>query len=215
MKKIKLQVWSLLNSLGLGGIVQLFLEGALKNYGWFRSYHTKQSVDAQGQPIPWYNYSFIFFLEPRLKPHLEVFEYGSGFSTRWYAKRVKSITAVEHDAGWVEQVAPQLPANARVLYRALDESQAYVGAVAEASQKYHIIIVDGRRRVACIRKGVEYLTPDGVLILDNSERDFYQEGIQFLKERGFRQLEIRGMVPITSHDSCTSVFYREGNCLDI
>jgi precorrin-6B methylase 2 len=215
VKKIKLQVWSLLNALGLGGIVQLFLEGALKNYGWFRSYHTKQSVDAQGQPLPWYNYGFIFFLEPRLKPHFEVFEYGSGYSTRWYAQRVQAITAVEHDAAWVQQVAPQLPANAQVLFRSLTDGDNYTRAVAEAGRQYHIVIVDGRQRVECVRQAVGYLTPDGVLILDNSEREFYREAIELLKEKGFRQLEIRGMVPITSHDSCTSVFYRPGNCLDI
>jgi hypothetical protein len=52
MKKIKKMVWQLLNHMHLGGAVQLMLESALTENGWFRSYHTKQSVDKNGNPIP-------------------------------------------------------------------------------------------------------------------------------------------------------------------
>ena len=33
-----------------------------------------------------------------------------------------------------------------------------------------IILIDGRKRVACIKSAVDYLSGKGVLILDNSER---------------------------------------------
>ncbi|MCF2488240.1 FkbM family methyltransferase [Dyadobacter sp. CY347] len=213
IKKIKNNTWDLLNGIGLGGSVQLFLDGALKQYGWFRSFHTKQSVDANGDPLPWYTYPFILFLRPRLKPEFVVFEYGSGNSTRWYGTRVKQITAVEHDAEWIKLIRPKLPSNAKVIEKPLGD--AYIQAVKDAGERYNIIIVDGRNRVKCANFAVDYLTNDGVLILDNSEREWYLKAKEYLKERGFRRLDFIGMAPIVGIETCTSVFYRDGNCLGI
>ncbi len=191
----------------------MHMEGALKKYGWFQSYHSKRSVDAKGNPLPWYTYPFIFFLGPRLKPNFEVFEYGSGNSTQWYAGRVKQITAVEHEEAWVEIVRPGLPANADVLFREL--GKAYIEAVSESGKEYHIVVVDGRERVECALYAQKYLTEDGVLILDNSERDHYQPAKDFMENLGFRRLDFYGMGPIVSYEFCSTVFYRPGNCLGI
>lgn len=185
--------------------------GALKQNGWFRSFQTKQSIDANGDPLPWYTYPFISFLQPRVRPHFEVFEYGSGNSTRWYAGKVKQITAVEDDAEWIKQIAPKLPSNARVLHRELGDQ--YVQAAKDG--KYHIVVVDGRKRVKCAIFAVDFLTPDGVLILDNSDRSWYQAAKDFMAERGFRRLDFVGMTPIVGIETATSVFYRDGNCLGI
>ncbi|MCF0053785.1 FkbM family methyltransferase [Dyadobacter sp. LJ53] len=213
IKKIKNNAWDFLNGVGLGGSVQLFLDGALKQYGWFRSFHTKQSVDANGDPLPWYTYPFILFLKPRLKSSFTVFEYGSGNSTRWYAARIKEITAVEHDGDWIKQIKPKLPSNAKVVEKPLGES--YIQAVKDAGELYNMIIVDGRNRVKCANFAVDYLTPDGVLILDNSEREWYRNAKEYLKDKGFRRLDFIGMAPIVGIETCTSVFYRDGNCLEI
>ncbi|NIJ51758.1 FkbM family methyltransferase [Dyadobacter arcticus] len=213
LKKIKNGVWNLLNTAGLGGSVQLYLDGALKQYGWFQSFHSKQSVDIDGNPLPWYTYPFILFLKPRLKPIFIVFEYGSGNSTRWYAAQIKHITAVEHDGEWIKQISPKLPPNATVLERPLGET--YVQSVRDTGQLYNIIVVDGRNRVKCANFAVDFLAENGVLILDNSEREWYQKAKDYLKERGFRRLDFIGMAPIVGIETCTSVFYRDGNCLDI
>ncbi|TLV00957.1 FkbM family methyltransferase [Dyadobacter luticola] len=213
LKKIKNGVWGLLNSVGLGGTVQLHVGGALKQYGWFKSFHSKQSVDLNGDPLPWYTYPFILFLKPRLKPEFMVFEYGSGNSTRWYAARVKQITAVENDRDWIKLISPKLPANASIIERPLGDE--YIRAVATTGQLYSIIVVDGRNRVKCASFAVDYLAHDGVLILDNSEREWYQRAKDLLKEKGFRRLDFIGMAPIVGIETCTSVFYRDGNCLGI
>ena len=213
VRLLKNFVWSALKVIGLGGSVQLFLDSALKQYGWFRSFDSRQSVDASGNPLPWYTYSFIFFLEPRVQPHFEVFEYGSGNSTRWYGSRVKRITAVEHDFQWVKHISPGLPSNSEVLSRELGDS--YIQAVKEKNALYHIIVVDGRNRVKCTAFAVDYLTADGVLILDNSERDWYQKAKDLLLIKGFKSIDFRGMLPIVGHESCSTVFYRPDNCLGI
>lgn len=213
MKKIKSLIWDLLNTLGLGGMFQLQLDSALREVGWFRSYRHKQSVDAQGKPLPWYTYPFIAFISERLKPDFNVFEYGSGNSTKWCAQRVKSITAVEHDQGWFNQITPQLPPNAKALYR--EQGDTYIQAIQEVGEKFNIVVVDGRNRVKCTLFAVNYLTPDGVIILDNSDRAHYLPAKEKLKKLGFRRLDFTGMTPIVGITTTTSVFYKDGNCLEI
>jgi hypothetical protein len=210
---LKDKSWGILNTMGFGGSIQLFLESALKQYGWFKTFTSRQSIDAAGNPIPWYTYSFIFFLEPRLKPHFKVFEYGSGNSTRWYGARVSDITAVEHDKDWIGNISPKLPENAKILPRTLDET--YIQAINTDNTLYNIVVVDGRKRVKCASYAVDFLTPDGVLILDNSEREWYQPAKDLMEARGFKRLDFKGMGPIISYEFCSSVFYRENNCLGI
>lgn len=211
IKSIKDGAWKFLNSMGMGGTVQLHLESALKQDGWFKSYHSKQSIDQNGAPLPWYTYPFIEFLKPRVKSNFEVFEYGSGNSTRWYASRVKHITAVEHDVDWIRLIKPKLPANANLLERPLGDS--YVKAVKEG--RYNIVVVDGRNRVKCACFAADYLTQDGVIILDNSDREWYTPAKDYLAQKGFRRLDFIGMTPIVAIKTSTSVFYKDGNCLNI
>jgi len=210
---LKKKSWSLLNAVGFGGSVQLQMDSALKQYGWFQSFSQRMSVNAAGDPIPWYTYPFIFFLEPRLSTSLQVFEYGSGNSTRWYSQRVRSINAVEHDHEWIKIIAPKLPDNVKLVEKPLGD--AYIQAIGEVGNQFDIIVVDGRKRVKCVKFAVDYLKPDGVLILDNSERHWYQEAKDLMHAKGFRRLDFRGMGPIVGYEFCSSVFYRDGNCLGI
>lgn len=210
---IKQIAWGVLNKTGLGAVVQLQLKSGLKEKGWFRSFHTKQSVDAAGRPLPWYTYSFISFLTERIQPHFSVFEYGCGNSTRWYAQRVKDIIAVENDRSWFEMIKNSLPGNASVIYR--DLGAEYINAAVQTDKKFDIIIIDGRNRVKCTKASLSALTEDGVLILDNSEREWYSEAKRFMESNGFKRLDFFGIAPIVAIETCTSVFYRENNCLNI
>jgi hypothetical protein len=64
MKKF---IWNILRRLHLAGSVQLFLKSGLKEDGWFLSFHKKECVDKNGNPLPWYSYAFIRFLGERLE----------------------------------------------------------------------------------------------------------------------------------------------------
>ena len=215
MKKVKRLVWQGLNKLHVGGLIQLGLKSALMESGWFRSFHTKQSVDAAGAPLPWCTYPYISFIMPRLEKHWRVFEYGCGNSTRWYADRVGRITAVEHDTRWVQQVRSLLPANASVIQQALESGNDYPQQVHAEGKPYELIIIDGRRRNDCAQEATQALTADGVIVFDNSDRDDYQIAMTHLAAQGFRRLDFWGLSPITSHLNCTSIFYRSPNCLGI
>jgi len=213
-RKIKNAAWSLLGKINLGGPLELVLTGALKEDGWFRSHKTKSSVDKDGNPIPWCSYPFNKFLEPRLKKSFEVFEYGSGNSTLWYAQRVKTIKAVEHDKAWFEIVKQKLPENAGIVYRELTDG-SYAKEVSAEAKKYNIVIIDGRDRNNCVYQTVNCLTADGVIIFDNTQVPEYASSIEYLLSNGFRKIDFIGPLPIAAHNNTTTIFYRSENCLGI
>lgn len=185
----------------------------LKKVGWFKSFRKGKSVDADFNPIPWFTYSAIHLIETRLPEDATVFEYGSGLGTGWWAEHAAKVDAVEHNEKWVKQIKPKMPDHVQILFREL--RQGYESAVSERGKPYDVIIVDGRNRVECCKNSVASLSERGILIFDDSNREKYREGVQFLLDSGFRQLPLRGFSPIEFLECETSVFYREENILGL
>ena len=215
IRKIKNLIWKILIALGIAGPLQLMLNGGILEDGWFRSFNTKQSVDKNGNPIPWYSYSSIKFIKQRLKNSFDVFEFGSGNSTLWYAEKVKSITAVEHDKNWFENVSKRLPSNAEIIHRSLDDNGEYAKEVLNNNIFFDIIVIDGRDRNNCVKHSLSKLKNNGVIIFDNTQREKYTLSIEFLISNGFKRIDFTGMLPIVSHNNTTTIFYRKNNCFDI
>src|SRR5690606_34829880 len=90
-------ITSLLNIQKLRSLLSFGIKGYLAEIGWFVAHKNRTSVNINNQPIPWFTYSFIDFLEGRLNKNLSIFEYGSGNSTRYFAERVRHISSLEHD----------------------------------------------------------------------------------------------------------------------
>jgi hypothetical protein len=67
MKKIKKLVWKILRLLGLSGYFAVVSNSHLTEMGWFFTHAKQKSVDKNKKPIPWMTYSFIYFIERRLK----------------------------------------------------------------------------------------------------------------------------------------------------
>lgn len=189
-------------------------KSALSHWGWFKSRRMGSSVDAFGNNIPWYTYSFLDAFSDRVPNDIRVFEYGSGNSTKWWAERAEEVVSVEHEKTWFDKVRSEMPGNVRLIYRDL-KGNAYPDAIKEADGLFDLVIIDGRKRVACSEACVEKLTERGVIIWDNSERVYYHEGIKELHKQGFRHLRFTGFIPIDFAPSETSVFYRDNNCFGI
>jgi tRNA A58 N-methylase Trm61 len=109
---------------------------------------------------------------------------------------------------------PYKPENEQLVFHPMD-SDAYVQEVQRTTEKYHMIIVDGRRRSECIRASASALKEEGVLVLDNSERTQYQEAITTLTEKGYKRLDFWGIAPVAANNTCTSVFYKSENCIGV
>jgi hypothetical protein len=192
----------------------LATEGYLAETGWTRSVASGTVVDRQGAPLPWATLPFVDFIAPRLRSSWNVFEYGAGASTRFFASRVREVVAVEHDEGFAARLRPQLPANARLLVRARG-SATYVAAVAECDPPLELVSVDGEDRVRCIDAALPRLAPGGVLVLDDAERPEYGPAVVALAKAGFRAVEFWGVAPGGVMRKCTSVFYRPDNVLGL
>lgn len=183
--------------------------------GWMRSLEEMKPVDSEGRPVPWMNYSMIRILEEKLTKNINLFEFGSGYSTYFYANRVNTVTSVEYDRKWLEIVESKAPENVSLIFVAEDVDGNYCRTISSAGKPYDVIIVDGRDRVNCVKQGFLALTPGGVLVLDDSQRERYLPAIDFALGKGFKVLNIEGLKTTGNGVSKTSIFYRENNCLGI
>jgi predicted O-methyltransferase YrrM len=199
----------------LKAILSFGHKGYLASVGWFNAFDKKQAIDAKGHELPWVTYAFIDFIKPRLNNTLSVFEYGSGSSTIFYARRVRKVISVEHDRSWYNKIVNVKPLNAEMIFTELHPNGEYSKKAASLPEKFDIIIVDGRDRVNCCKHSVKALSPTGVLVLDDSERSHYLEARTYLKHEGFKELSFSGISPGLFYLKATSVFYRTENCLDI
>ena len=183
--------------------------------GWMETLRTRRPVDEDGETVPWMNYPVIHFLKNRLNSTLCLFEYGSGNSTEFFAKRVSSVTSVEHDQLWFNRVAEWVPDNATVLFRTEDVDGQYCRAILETGKSFDVVVVDGRDRDNCLLHAVKALTPRGVIVLDDSQRPEYVAAIKLMTDAGFEELQFQGLKPLGTGSDRTSIFYRHKNCLNI
>lgn len=194
---------------GLRPYWDLLFASPLRHRGWFESYNALP-VDEHGEPIPWTPYAFIDFVDERLDDSLRVFEYGSGGSTVWYANRVDEIISVEHDTKWFETSRSLAPTNAEVVYR---PENRYPRAITEFGT-FDVVVIDGIHRNECVESVLDHLSNVGVVIWDDTYRmDRYGEGIQVLRNEGFREIFFQGLGPVTTSLQRTSIFYQGDNCL--
>ena len=188
--------------------------GYLLEKGWFNSFKSGEPIDAELKPIPWFTYSAIDFLKDRLNLNLNIMEFGSGNSTLFFAERVKKVYSLEHDKIWIQKIYSKLPQNVELNSTSSASAEDYLHPVVER-EKYDIIIVDGLFRNECIKAGLNCISDVGIIILDDSERIEYSEGIKFIVQKGFKQINFTGIAPGIFFNKCTSIFYKSNNCLKI
>lgn len=81
---------------------------------------------------------------------------------------------------------------------------------------FDIILIDGRDRVRCARNAVARLKEDGIIIWDNSERACYEDGDRFLREQGFKKLEISSLIyGCPGQEDFTAIYYGKNNFLNL
>ena len=196
-------------------LFSLDTKGYLDTIGWFDAFKKQQAIGHNGEPLPWVTYSFIDFIKPRLNNQFSIFEYGSGNSTLFYAKNVKRVVSVEHDETWYKKIMDKKAPNTEMIFTKLERGGEYCQKASLLGEKFDIIIVDGRDRVNCCKYSINALSKTGVIVLDDSERESYQEARVFLTEKGFKEISFSGISPGLFYFKATSVFYKNDNCLGI
>ena len=183
-------------------------KGYLTTEGWVESMKSYLPVDKEGKAIPWFAYSSIFFLDSRIdkQKKFKVFEYGSGNSTLWFSERVISVTSVEHNEAWYSEFKKNLEDIDNVDYLLIPDFSEYEKRILGYNNEFDVIVVDGERRVECCMNSLNALKEDGIIIWDNSDRDIYSEGFNFLSKKNFKRIDFSGLSSLIDYQTVTSIF---------
>jgi hypothetical protein len=194
---------------------------------WVRHARTMLSIydahDLAALDLPWWTYRAAThvegFLASRNAPR--VFEYGSGASTLWLSRRAAEVHTVEHDRGFAEQVrgllgevtnvtlhavpgvavpSPSIRSN-RAGHEGLDFA-AYVDSVALPGGHFDLVVIDGRARLACLARALDYLSPGGMVLFDDIRRARYRPA---LETPGIEYRLLRGAKPSLPYPDATAL----------
>jgi hypothetical protein len=198
-----------------------FIKWAIKSYlqknsyvhesGFISSLEKGYPVDQQGDPVPWMNPNFTRFIARRVGG-LTIFEYGSGYSTAFWARHCEQVRSIEHDSAFYEKSVrlTQKYSNAQVI---LSDKESYVEKVNQYDPD--VVVIDGLKRRECIKK-CSSKSEDIVLIVDDSSRKGLKKTIKKVtSESDYRKVEFYG--PKAGHVNGfeTSVLYKNNNVLEI
>ena len=122
---------------------------------------------------------------------------------------------MEYDEKWLHIVKSQVPENVKLIFQAQDVDGEYCRVISATKDKYDVVIVDGRDRLNCMKQSMSAVSARGVILLDESQIERYQEGIDFAKARGFKALNLEGLKATGTEVDCTTIFYCARNCFDI
>ncbi len=75
-----------------------------QNYLHPSGYFNDAPSDLAGNPLPWFSYPTISFLEDIIQKQWKVFEYGCGYSTLFWSGKCEKTVSVEHDEHWFDRV---------------------------------------------------------------------------------------------------------------
>jgi predicted O-methyltransferase YrrM len=118
-------------------------------------------------------------------------EWGSGYSTLYFSRLLPegaTWLAIEHEKEWADKVSGMDHGpNVKVVHVAPNNTpwtdghgdgsaadlRDYIDYPA-GSGHFDLILVDGRARVACLEKAAGLVTPSGVVLLHDANREYYR-----------------------------------------
>jgi predicted O-methyltransferase YrrM len=133
---------------------------------------------------PWITVDMINILENLLKKSDVGFEFGSGNSTIWLARRTKQVTSVEHNKEWYGKVNGNLKMcnlvkNVNLIFVENINDVNWTGKkdyikpiLGVKNNSLDYCFVDGIFRDECILQAMDKLKTGGILIVDNVDNYF-------------------------------------------
>ena len=189
--------------------------------------HVYDSSALARMDVPWWTYRAIDVVEAWLKTRptpARVFEFGSGASTAWLARRSGEVHSVEHHVEFAASIEPWLDPFPNVVlhveppvasseprtpsakedYAGLDFT-SYVSTIDAVDGEFDLVVIDGRAREACLEHAVPRLAADGMIVFDNSRRRRYRDAIV---RSQLREQVLTGLTPTLPYPEQTSLLYR-------
>ena len=173
--------------------------------GYFRSCLRGHAVDRNGDPIPMYTYPAVDLLVASRAwfRTRSVLEFGSGQSTRWWARHARRVVAVEYDAAFASRL--------RALLHSAPNVELVLGDdyLALPAERFDVVSIDGYPRVAAARFVLDRVAEDGIIIVDNSDVRSLAELCDVLAGAGSGRIDFFGHSPAAYYKQCTSIFFRD------
>jgi hypothetical protein len=184
---------------------------------WLRSLIAKADFDDLVRlDVPWWTLDAVREIDDFLhsRPDARVFEWGSGASTLWLARRAAEVVSITHDNTAYDRVLDRLEGDAPVTLRHVPAQDAgrvgsrrrgftcqrfdrYAGAIRAVSGEFDLIVIDGRAREACLAEAKARLAPGGVILFDDFKRRRYRMAVadSGLKVHRFDGMAVRLTLP--------------------
>jgi hypothetical protein len=189
---------------------------------YFTSVLDDEYKDNEGY-LPWFTYPAIEALKNWNLSEKRIFEYGSGYSSLFWAKRCKELVSVEHQPEWYKRISSLVPENVQLILAPIDEAKndyhpspetlaefkRYAESINDFGQ-FDVIVLDGyarsRMRYECAKAALPHLAKGGFIVLDNS--DWLPGTAMFLRQAGLIEVDFSGPVPGNPQTQTTSFFLR-------
>lgn len=181
---------------------------------WLRSLFSLYDVrDFVRLDLPWWTLDSMSLVDQFLtnRPGARVFEWGSGASTMWLEKRAAQVISVEYDSEWAKMMRPMIGSSTTLLevpatpsptpevpsqmwgHKDLDYRD-YVAAIDHVDGEFDLIVIDGRARSACLVHAMQRLSPDGLIVFDNTNRERYRPALDLVADQ-LEQTVTTGLTP--------------------
>lgn len=162
-----------------------------KRQGYLRSIESKLPIAADGLPIPWYTYPAIEYFNRLDAKGLNIFEFGCGQSSLYWASKGAKVWCVEHDQEWFETMQSRGSSLQGIKF--CTDKISYAQAILDSNIQFDIVIIDGIWRNECAAAALERIRAEGVIIVDNS--DWYTDVTSFLRTKGYFPIDFNGFGP--------------------
>jgi len=132
-----------------------------------------------------------------VQPHFNVFEYGSGKSTIWFAENCNSIVSVERNIGWYEAVwlkLYQMDLTAYLILRPFVDKERLatpktigVATIINAfpNEYFDLVFVDGAARPHCNRWARAKVKRGGWMVIDDLQFPYVKKSLHWMDDAGF------------------------------
>lgn len=187
----------------------------LAHVGWLESQRIGLPVDRSCAPIPGLTYPALAFLENRGVTGLNVFEVTENLSPIWWSARAGLLISAVCGEDVFRYVADMLGNMPVAQLIQVSGSGDLPGIVAAFPGLFDLAVLDlmaldGQSLPAFM----ECLSPRGVVVLNHAD---FPGGSGLARQllKTMRRIDFEGLRPCSHATGCTSIFYREGNCLGL
>ena len=154
------------------------------------------------EPIPLLTSSFLNWFETQKWNSLNLLELGAGGSTLYFAKFFKSVTSLETNQKWFDELLLKIPSNVNLVKASniLDSLQEnYISDI----HSFNVILIDASENRAKLTRWLVNRGYKGIIFFDNAE--WYRKSVGIFLEEDFLEIPFFGLKPIEDWVSCTSV----------